>query len=124
MSNDCKIVLKGLDNVIVNLNNVTDKFKKALYLDSNNISKNMESWAKSNANWTDRTGHARQFLRATVTWESSDKLLIALSHHVEYGMWLELCREGRYAILEKTITEYAPQFAKSWKAIAEGAGVI
>lgn len=50
--------------------------------------------------------------------------MIAMSHHVDYGVYLELCNEGRYAILEQTIQEFAPQFRECWKKIVQSIGVI
>lgn len=120
MSDGLKIDTKGFDEVIKNLKEITPKLKRALYLDAQNISSKMEAWAKNNAVWTDQTSHARQFLKATVSWKNSDELMVSISHHVDYGVFLELCNEGKYAILEKSIAEFAPEFLKGWKEIAGG----
>lgn len=120
MSDGLKIDTKGFDEVIKNLKEITPKLKRALYLDAQNISSKMEAWAKNNAVWTDQTSHARQFLRATVSWKNSDELMVSISHHVDYGVFLELCNEGKYAILEKSIAEFAPEFLKGWKEIVGG----
>ncbi|MHC1681390.1 MAG: hypothetical protein AB6733_00255 [Clostridiaceae bacterium] len=117
MSDGISIDMKGLDEVLRNLKEFTPKLKAALALDAQNIIAEMEEWAKNNAIWTDRTAHARQFLKSTVKWNNSDELMVALSHQVDYGVYLELCNEGKYAILENAIQQYAPQFIEGWKQI-------
>lgn len=64
--------------------------------------KSLESYAKENRPWTDRTGHARQRLTGYVTTIPKG-YRINLAHGVDYGIWLELAMEKRYAILEPTI---------------------
>ncbi|CAM3004691.1 hypothetical protein HAHI6034_10885 [Hathewaya histolytica] len=124
MSDGCKIETKGIEEAIGNLKRFTSKLRAALFLDAQNIAANMERWAKANAKWIDRTSDARQFLKATVQWKNSNELMIAMSHHVDYGVYLELCNEGRYAILEQAIQEFAPEFKKGWKQIVQSAGGI
>lgn len=124
MSDGCKIDMKGLEENMKKLKQFTPKLKAALALDAQNIASEMEQWAKQNIVWKDRTSHARQFLKTTVTWKNSNELMIAISHHVDYGVYLELCNEGKYAILEKSIQEYVPQFQKGWKKIVQSVGVI
>lgn len=58
--------------------------------------------AQSNAKWTDRTGAARQRLNAYVS-AMANGYRITLAHGVEYGIWLELAHEKRYAIIPQTI---------------------
>lgn len=49
---------------------------------------NLENEAKVNAQWTDRTGHARQALNGKASNKGND-YVISLSHGVEYGEILE-----------------------------------
>lgn len=58
----------------------------------------MEDYAKQSAPWTDRTGNARQTLFSLVDLGPNDVMLY-LSHGVSYGKWLELCNQGKYAIV-------------------------
>lgn len=66
----------------------------------------MERWAKQNAIWTDRTGHARQRLTGQAYWEDANIVVAAIAHQVDYGIWLELAHQRKYAILEKAIEEH------------------
>ncbi|NHL37861.1 hypothetical protein FDE95_14885 [Clostridium botulinum] len=124
MADGCKLEMHGLDEVMEKLKEFTPKLKAALALDAQNIAMNMEKWAKENVVWTDRTAHARLFLTATVRWTNTNTLMVALSHQVDYGVYLELCNEGKYAILERAIQEFAPKFIDGWKKIVDSVGVI
>lgn len=62
----------------------------------------MRSAAQSNAKWTDRSGAARQRLNAYVS-AMANGYRITLAHGVEYGIWLELAHEKRFAIIPQTI---------------------
>ena len=62
----------------------------------------IESYAKDNAPWTDRTGNARQSL-FTVHEAAADVVTLYLSHGMEYGVFLELCNSGKYAIVMKAL---------------------
>lgn len=76
--------------------------------------------AKSKAErpWTDRTHHAKQGLYGKVRREGT-KFIIEHGHRVDYGVWLELANDGRYAILEKTLNELSPEFRNRVKQIME-----
>lgn len=119
MADGISIDMRGLDDVLKNLKEFTPKLKAALFLDGQNIAAEMETWAINNAYWEDQTAHARLFLKSTVKWKNTNTLMVAMSHSVDYGVYLELCNEGRYAILEKALQEFAPQFIDGWKQIIQ-----
>jgi hypothetical protein len=55
-------------------------------------------WMKQNARWTDRTGAARTGLTATHhSGKEFEELFLAYS--VNYGIWLEVANDRKYAIL-------------------------
>lgn len=62
----------------------------------------MEAYAKRNARWINRTGEARRRLNASYSKED-DSFKITLAHGVDYGIWLELANEKRFAIIEETL---------------------
>ena len=64
--------------------------------------KKFENYAKKNRPWTDRTGHARQRLTGWVE-TMKDRIRIHIGHGVDYGIYLELAHEKRYAILQQTV---------------------
>lgn len=64
----------------------------------------LQNHARHHAKWTDRTGHARQRLTGDVLIVSNGYKL-RLAHGVDYGKWLELAHEKRFAIIFPTIQE-------------------
>lgn len=62
----------------------------------------MQNYAREHRRWTDRTSHARQRLTGSVE-TLSNGYKIVLSHGVDYGLWLELANEKKYAIIPETI---------------------
>lgn len=92
---DSKQLLKRLENA-------ETKSQLAIRMFAQEGAKKFENYAKINRPWTDRTGQARQRL---VGWVEtfSDKVRIHIGHGVDYGVYLELCNEKRYAILQPTV---------------------
>lgn len=72
--------------------------------------------AQINARWENQTGEARRRLNASYEMVANGYKLI-LAHGVNYGIWLELAHEKRYAIIMETIdsvgvNEILPDFEK------------
>lgn len=70
-------------------------------------SKQLEAEAKKNRKWIDRTGQARQRLQGGSELRPG-KLVIYLQHGVDYGIYLELANEKKYAIVYPTLRREAP----------------
>lgn len=95
-------------NLIKGLVDIETKTKAALGVYSDSVAKKMESYAKSNRKWNDRTGDARK--RLTGSWERyGNGTRVAISHGVDYGVYLEFCNERRYAILKQTVDKVSPE---------------
>lgn len=69
--------------------------------------KNLEGYAKEHRPWTDRTGDARKRLTGYVS-TIPNGYRINLAHGVDYGVFLELAMEKKYAILEPTVRLKGP----------------
>ena len=70
----------------------------------------LEDFAKAYAPWTDRTANARQSLFSVVDADiAGRKVVLYLSHGMEYGVYLELRWQGKYAIIMPTIHAYENQ---------------
>lgn len=87
------------------------KTKASLNLYGNTVAKKMESHAKSNRRWTDRTADARNRLNGTCK-QQGNGVRIEIVHGVDYGVYLELCNEKRYAVLEPTVKAISPDAIK------------
>lgn len=68
----------------------------------------VEEYAKSNAPWEDQSGAARDGLTAEYRDQGLFKHSIVLYHTVDYGVWLEIRWNGRYAIIVPTIEHMGP----------------
>jgi len=79
----------------------------------------LEAQAKVNAPWVDDTGHARGGLTGS-TYVAGSKVLIALGHTMSYGVFLELARDGKYAILKPTLDAAVPEIYQTYKRLWEG----
>ena len=84
------------------------KTRASLGLYADTVAKKMETHAKSNKPWVDRTGRAKQSLNSSWKWVG-DVARVELSHGVYYGIYLELCNEKKYAIIKPTIDIISPQ---------------
>ena len=84
------------------IHTLDERAETAILMYGKNQSKELESYAKRNAPWTDRTTMARKSLRGDAM-KIENGVRITLSHGVEYGLWLELANEKRYAIIKPTI---------------------
>lgn len=101
-------------NVLRKLEEQKAKTRAALQIIADTAVKAMEKYAKNNARWTDRTGNARQRLKGSTRWEEG-ALIAAISHNVDYGMWLELCHEKKYAILEDALNSQAQNLLEAYQ---------
>lgn len=68
----------------------------------------LETYAKLNAPWGDRTGAARDGLNASVYFENGE-VVLELAHAVSYGLWLEIKNDGEYAIIMPTLEALGPE---------------
>lgn len=101
-----------VDDIIQNMLNQNKKSLKALEVYGKTVSKELEAYAKSNRPWTDRTGEARENLKGDSEKISDEKVRCAISHGVDHGVFLEMCNERKYAILEPTIKAVSPKVLK------------
>lgn len=67
----------------------------------------VENHMKTSAPWNDVTGNARNGLFAR-PYSEGDEVGIILGHSVDYGIWLEVRWNGKYAVIQPTIDEMGP----------------
>lgn len=73
----------------------------------------VQNYARAHRPWTDRTGAARQRLTGTPSARPGG-YRITLAHGVDYGIWLELAHEKRFAIIEPTIKAKGPNIMEGF----------
>lgn len=112
-----RIDSKGLEKGLESLSNKSDIAVKA-YL--NTAERKLENYAKQNAPWTDRSGRARLGLNS-YTEKTPFGYRLIIAHGVDYGIWLELAHEKKYAILNKTIQQNTNDIMKGFTKLIERA---
>ena len=90
----------------------------AMHMYAKTGAQKLESSAKQRAPWTDRTGHARQRLKGTVEGVATGYKLI-LAHGVDYGIWLEIANEKRFAIIIPTIQREGPRIISGFERLLD-----
>lgn len=118
------------------------KVEAALYAIASKWAQEVQDEARQKAGWVDRTGNARSgifyavdglglgqlvgeasagaraLISETSIEEGSDHLLIiAVSHTVFYGKFLELSNGGKYAIIMSTIESNLPRLESQVKQV-------
>lgn len=79
----------------------------------------LEAIAQANAPWEDRTGEARAGLHTSVGNEDG-VVSLALEHGVDYGLWLEVIQNGKFAIILPTLEQQSPGIiAKATERVRE-----
>lgn len=88
--------------VAQNLKKFDQTIQAQLQVVGSTISGNMESYAKANHPWTNRTSSAQNQLKGDFK-VSDNEMDISIAHGVTYGYYLETRKDfnGKYAILEK-----------------------
>lgn len=80
----------------------------------------MESYARANARWTDRTANARQGLTGRAL-KTAAGVTIILFHTMSYGIWLEVAMDGKYAIILDTLEAHYGELSAALRSLVGGA---
>lgn len=118
MSSDFKLDISA---IISSIQSMDSKAGAAIMKYAEAGASKVEAYAKSNARWQNRTGDARRRLKGDVL-SSGSKYRIRLAHGVDYGKWLELANERRYAIIEESINAEGPGIIKGFDKLVERLG--
>lgn len=99
MANTITLDVSEFNNNIQRFNNT---MQAQLQVVGSTISRNMQTYAKANHPWTNRTYSAQNKLKGEYKLTDND-LDISIAHGVDYGYYLETRADfdGKYQILEK-----------------------
>lgn len=111
-------------NLQAGLQQLHPKTQAALLMYAATKAKDMEFKMKHNRPWTDRTGMAKQNLRAQVSRPSATVVRITLSHGVNYGVYLELSHSKKYAVIKPTLDAEAPKVIKGAQGLLNKVKVV
>lgn len=119
-----KVISVDISEVMNAFSDIEKKFTpndySAITMLLETAAKKMEAWAKLNRPWTDRTGRARSGLLGYAYWENKEVVAAVISHSVDYGVFLELAHERRFAILEQAIEEHKEEILSSVQKVLKG----
>lgn len=127
VDNNAGFVWIGLDAVINNMEAVSNTFYTRTRREGDRLAERMVAYGRNNARWDDRTGAARQGLKAVV-FDATNGMgfSIAFGHSVDYGYYLEYGMGGRYAIVYETVmwaqNELRSKVATSTWRLEQGEG--
>lgn len=100
----------GLEAMANNINNHGVRLNRTRKKAMEKLGRAMEQYMQEHAPWDDRTGDARRGLKTTVVHdEANAESTVYAGHSVDYGPLLETMQAGRFAIIEPTITIFAPK---------------
>lgn len=111
-----------ITSLLEGLEQLRQRTEAALITYGNTSATNLEGYMKQNAVWTDRTGEARRRLSGKCE-KVENGIRITLAHGVDYGMWLEIAHEKRYAIIEPTIRLKSQEVLDGLNGLLEGMGM-
>ncbi len=111
--------MAGSAEVNRNLRLAIERRKAALYALSQRYAAQMEAHAKINAGWQDRTSMARRGLFG-YSMQRDQSLITRIAHTMDYGVYLELANQGRYAILMPTVRRYVADFLEDAQKVVSG----
>lgn len=100
-----------------NLDKMSVKLGALVLMYASTKASKIESTMKLNRPWTDRTNMAKTMLSARVSQPSEAVIRITLAHGVDYGIWLELANEKKYAIIMPTVNEEGPLIVQELNGI-------
>jgi len=99
------------DSLTPRLKELLPRVDAAVDLVFDNYEAVAETYARTNAPWTDRTGNARNGLFAQHDAENMVRHELTVYGTMPYTFWLEVRWSGKYAIIGPTLVEIAPRLA-------------
>lgn len=84
---------------MADLTGMSERIQVAVEIAFEALAAEAETYMRTHAKWTDRTGAARGSLNATIDGLGGSVFELVLAHGVPYGIWLEVANDGRYSIL-------------------------
>ena len=119
------MVDNGLAEVLRNLNKWKEEKYAGIEATGNNMAQTMVRYSKRKdvAKWRDQTGDARKGLKGGFFWKTKfgKKIdaIIWIGHRVDYGVYLELAHEKRFAVLWPVAKKFENAIRGKLKRIME-----
>ena len=99
-----KITVEFDDKLLrTNIRNIDKEMDRQVAAITDRTAAYATGYLKTHAPWTDRTGAARAGLLAVANQLGPGAHEILMSYSVYYGVYLELCNSGKYAIINPSM---------------------
>lgn len=109
---------RGLSGVLNNLDKAMSDLVASAEAAGDLTAAQLQSEAKRERGWRDRTGAARAGLTGSSQLKMG-KITVALAHAVDYGPYLENSNYGRYAIINSTVRSNQHKLAQNVKRLSK-----
>lgn len=109
---------RGLNSVLKKLEETVADMKTTAGAAGDLTAAQLQSEAKKNRRWRDRTNAARNSITGSSRLRMG-KLTVALAIGVDYGPYLELSNVGRFAIIEPTMRANRTKLAENYKKLSK-----
>jgi hypothetical protein len=107
----------GINSAIANISKEVTRTKLGLQAYASMMAApQMQAYAQTHRPWHDISGNAKEGLKAG-TILSGNKIRIYLCHQVDYGVYLELAHDKKYAIIDPTIEHFVPEIKRNYQRI-------
>lgn len=107
--------LEGWDEVKRNLEHAHREMVQRAGDAAGEIADLLESYAKANAPFRDRTANLRQSIDGTWAQIGRDVFRVVLSAGMEYAAFVELLHQGRYAYLWPAVMSNETRIMEIWR---------
>jgi hypothetical protein len=94
-----EIIITGLETVLHNLDARIAALHKGAHTAAEEIAALLETYAKGHHSWKPDTGATDVSTRGEIVQETAELITIVLSAGMDYDIYLELARGGKYAWL-------------------------
>lgn len=112
--------MKGMSTVLGNLAKKVSTTKVALAAYGQmQAAPRLQNYAQAHAPWHDISGMARRGLKGG-SYLKGDKIMVYIAHSVDYGVYLELAHDQKYAILDPTIEALKGEIFAGYARIMRG----
>lgn len=109
--------MRGVETVIANLGKEVSRTKIALAAYAQmQAAPRLEAYARANRPWHDISSMAKDGLKGG-TIIKGNKIIVYIAHSVDYGVYLELAHDQKYAILDPTIQANKAQIFEEYGRI-------
>lgn len=107
--------MKGIDQIQRNLSKLESRLHQQAGLAADEIAQYLESYSKQNAPFTDRSTNLRGSIDGDWERVRIDLYRVILSAGMDYAIFVELVRDGKYAFLWPAIVDSQEAIRGIWR---------